>query len=153
MLLATIVRVVRDRDLAEEVLHECFTYIWTSAQSFNPARGSGTGWLVTLARSRAIDCVRSTASQRKRDTVQGIREINVTSRSVADEVETRIESARAATALRLLPPEQGRMIALVYYEGLTHQQVADRTGVPLGTVKTRVRDGLKKLRDEMERVR
>lgn len=156
MLLAVIIRVVRDRDLAEEVLHECFTYIWTSARSFDGERGTGTGWLVTLARRRAIDCVRSTQSQRTRETVQGIREINLTAGfhgGVDDEVETRIESARAATALRILPPEQGRVIALVYYEGLTHQQAAERTGIPLGTVKTRIRDGLKRLREQMEGVR
>lgn len=156
MLLAVIIRVVRDRDLAEEVLHECFTYIWTSARSFDGERGTGTGWLVTLARRRAIDCVRSTQSQRTRETVQGIREINLTAGfhgGVDDEVETRIESARAATALRTLPPEQGRVIALVYYEGLTHQQAAERTGIPLGTVKTRIRDGLKRLREQMEGVR
>lgn len=153
MLLAVILRIVRDRDIAEEVLHECFTHVWTKSDTFTPARGTGAAWLVTLARRRAIDSVRSIASQRSRDRAQGIREINVGHERVEDEVEVRVESARAATALRLLSPEQGEAIALVYYEGLTHQQAAERTGVPLGTVKTRIRDGLKRLREEMEGVR
>ncbi|WP_182170760.1 sigma-70 family RNA polymerase sigma factor [Flaviflexus equikiangi] len=158
MLLAVILRVVRDRDLAEEVLHECFTYVWTNAHTFDHARGSGHAWLVTLARRRAIDCVRSVESQRNRDTSQGIREVNLHEPAhrhsyVEAEVETRIESARAATALRTLPEEQGRVLALVYYEGLTQQQAAERTGIPLGTVKTRIREGLRKLREDMEGAR
>lgn len=156
MLLAIIVRVVRDRHLAEEVLHECFTYVWTNADSFDNSRGSGTAWLVTLARRRAIDCVRSVESQRNRDSSLGIREANLheaTDNRVEAEVERRIDSALAATALRTLPEEQGRVLALIYYEGLTQQQAAERIGIPLGTVKTRVRDGLKRLRVEMEVVR
>lgn len=156
MLLAIIVRVVRDRHLAEEVLHECFTYVWTNADSFDNSRGSGTAWLVTLARRRAIDCVRSVESQRNRDNSLGIREASpheATDNPLETEVEKRIDSALAATALRTLPEKQARVLALVYYEGLTQQQAAERIGIPLGTVKTRIREGLKRLRAEMEVVR
>lgn len=158
MLLAVIVRIVRDRHLSEEVLHECFTFVWTNAHSFDSNRGTGTAWLVTLARRRAIDCVRSVESQRARDATHAVNE-NTRHRSteahsqVETEVERRIDSAVAATALRTLPEEQSRALALVYYEGLTHEQAAQRIGIPLGTVKTRIREGLKKLRKETEAVR
>jgi len=151
MLLAVILRVVRDRDLAEEVLHECFTHVWVGAGGFDASRGSGTAWLVTFARRRAIDCVRSVQAQRDRDAVHGALEQNRT--DIEDEVETRIQSDLAATALGALPPEQGRLIALIYYEGLTHRQAAERTGIPLGTVKTRIRQGLRTMREELKGAR
>ena len=143
-------RIVKSRSLAEEVLQECFTEVWTRCSGFDPARGTGRAWLVTLCRRRAIDCVRSVQSQQDRDFADGLR----TSAEAADGVEQtvidRAESDRTVSALKILPEEQSTPIVMAFYQGLTHAQISEDLKVPLGTIKSRIRDGMKKLRDELE---
>ena len=150
ILLAVILRIVRSQSLAEEVLQECFTEVWTRCTGFDPERGTGRGWLITLCRRRAIDCVRSVQAQQDRDFADGLR----SSAGVGDQVEQTVidksDSDRTVTALKRLPEEQGRPIAMAFYQGLTHAEISENLKVPLGTIKSRIRDGMKKLREELE---
>lgn len=150
ILLAVILRIVRSRSLAEEVLQECFTEVWTRCSSFDPDRGSGRAWLTTLCRRRAIDCVRSVQAQQDRDYADGLRSSAGTGEQVEQTVIDRSESDRTMTALKILPEEQARPIVMAFYHGLTHAQISENLKVPLGTIKSRIRDGMKKLREELE---
>lgn len=140
-----VVRVVRDPAMSEEVTQEIFLEAWRTAARFDPARGSVAAWLSTMARRRAVDRVRTEQSQRNRvdeldrQPVQGRTE-------PADEVISSMESARVRTALATLPDDQRQVIEMCFFDGLSHSDVADRLDLPLGTVKGRVRGGLKKLR-------
>ncbi|WP_166827605.1 sigma-70 family RNA polymerase sigma factor [Brevibacterium limosum] len=150
ILMAVIVRIVKNRTLAEEVLQDCFTEVWTRCAGFDPARGTGRAWLVTLCRRRAIDCVRSVQSQQDRDLADGLRTSAEAAEGVEQTVIDRAESDRTVSALKILPQEQSRPIVMAFYQGLTHTQISEDLKVPLGTIKSRIRDGMKKLRDELE---
>lgn len=150
ILLAVILRIVRNRSLAEEVLQECFTEVWTRCSSFDPDRGSGRAWLTTLCRRRAIDCVRSVQAQQDRDFADGLRSSTGTGEQVEQTVIDRSDSDRTMTALKILPDDQARPIVMAFYHGLTHAQISENLKVPLGTIKSRIRDGMKKLREELE---
>lgn len=149
ILLAVAMRVLHNRSLAEEVLQEVFADVWSDSSSYDSGRGSGRAWLTTMCRRRAIDRVRSVQAQQDRDYTEGV---HVAHSEVPDASSTaldHVESARAATALRELPEDQARAIALAYYQELSHREVAERLGVPLGTVKTRIRDGMRRLRADL----
>lgn len=146
ILLAAILRVVRNRSLAEEVLQDVFAEIWADCSRFDPDNGTGRGWLITICRRRAIDRVRSVQAQQDRDYTQGVKEAHASAEDVQRLALNHVESARAATALRELPKDQATAIALAYYQELTHAEIAAHLDVPLGTVKTRIRDGMKRLR-------
>ncbi|MCD1287577.1 MULTISPECIES: sigma-70 family RNA polymerase sigma factor [unclassified Brevibacterium] len=150
ILMAVIVRIVKSRSLAEEVLQECFTEVWTRCSGFDPSRGTGRVWLVTLCRRRAIDCVRSVQSQQDRDLADGLRSTAATGDEVEQTVIDRAESDRTVSALKGLPEDQSRPIVMAFYQGLTHAQISQTLKVPLGTIKSRIRDGMKKLREELE---
>ncbi|WP_413332892.1 sigma-70 family RNA polymerase sigma factor [Brevibacterium sp. GP-SGM9] len=150
ILMAVIVRIVKSRSLAEEVLQECFTEVWTRCSGFDPARGTGRAWLITLCRRRAIDCVRSVQSQQDRDLADGLRSTAATGDDVEQTVIDRAESDRTVSALKGLPEDQSRPIVMAFYQGLTHAQISQTLKVPLGTIKSRIRDGMKKLREELE---
>ncbi|GAA1860176.1 sigma-70 family RNA polymerase sigma factor [Brevibacterium marinum] len=150
ILMAVILRIVKSRSLAEEVLQECFTEVWTHCKGYDPDRGTGRAWLVTLCRRRAIDCVRSVAAQQNRDFADGLRSTAESGEQVEQTVIERTESDRTVTALKILPEEQARPIVMAFYQGLTHAQISEGLEVPLGTIKSRIRDGMKKLREELE---
>lgn len=150
ILLAMILRIVRSQSLAEEVLQECFTEVWTRCSGFDPERGTGRAWLVTLCRRRAIDCVRSVQAQQDRDFADGLRTSATAGEQVEQTVIDKSESERTVIALKILPEEQGRPIVMAFYQGLTHAQISENLKVPLGTIKSRIRDGMKKLREELE---
>lgn len=150
ILMAVIVRIVKSQSLAEEVLQECFTEVWTRCSGFNPAKGTGRAWLITLCRRRAIDCVRSVQSQQDRDLADGLRSTAEAGDEVAQTVIDRAESDRTVSALKGLPEDQSRPIVMAFYQGLTHAQISESLKVPLGTIKSRIRDGMKKLRKELE---
>ncbi|QKD79119.1 MULTISPECIES: sigma-70 family RNA polymerase sigma factor [Actinomyces] len=143
-LLALIIRIVIDRSQSEEVLQEVMLEAWRRAPSFDPSRGTGRAWLVTMARHRAIDRVRSSQAARDReDAWQGyLPDSDVT----AAEVEDRMEAGRVRDALDAVGEPHRTTIALAYFTGLTHTEIAERMGVPLGTVKSRIRDGMAKMR-------
>jgi len=144
-----ILRVLVDRSQSEEVLQEVFLEIWQSAARFAPNRGQGRSWVLTIAHRRAVDRVRSAQASTDRDVKAGFRDIGVAHDGVAEEVELRIEGQRVSHALATLPDAQREAITLAYFGGYSQSEIAALVGAPLGTIKTRMRDGLSRLRVEM----
>jgi RNA polymerase sigma-70 factor (ECF subfamily) len=145
----TVLAVVRDPAQSEEVTQEVFVDIWRHAGRYDRTRASVRGWAVTIAHRRAVDRVRSEQSSRQRDDRVGRQELVNPESAPGDELVERLERGRAAEALSLLTDAQREVIVLAYYDGLTQTQIAERLGVPLGTVKTRARDGLLRLRERL----
>ena len=143
----TCLAVVRDRDHAAEVTQEVMVEVWRTAARFVPGRGSARTWAVTLAHRRAVDRVRSVQAQRTRDQraldLDDAHPYDV----VAEEVEDSMERSRVRRCLQALTPTQHQAVVLAYYGGWTYREVAEQLSAPLPTVKTRIRDGLLRLRD------
>jgi RNA polymerase sigma-70 factor (ECF subfamily) len=144
-----ILRVLVDRSQSEEVLQEVFLEVWQSAARFAPNKGQGRSWVLTMAHRRAVDRVRSSQSSTDRDVRAGIRDLGVPFDGVAEQVELRIEGQRVAAALAELPEAQREAITLAYYGGYSQSEIAALVGAPLGTIKTRMRDALSRLRISM----
>lgn len=144
-----ILRVLVDRSQSEEVLQEVFLEIWQSAGRFAPNKGQGRSWVLTIAHRRAVDRVRSSQSSADRDVRAGFRDMDVAYDDVSEKVEMRIEGRRVTEALATLPDAQREAIALAYFGGYSQSEIATLVGAPLGTIKTRMRDGLSRLRQEM----
>lgn len=144
-----ILRVLVDRAQSEEVLQEVFLEVWQSAGAFAPNRGQGRSWVLTIAHRRAVDRVRSAQAAGERDVRAGMRELNTPTSGVEEQVELRIESRRVARALQALPELQREALTLAYFGGYSQSEIAALSGTPLGTIKTRMRDGLSRLRTEM----
>lgn len=142
-----VLRILVDRAQAEEVAQEVFLEAWRRAQRFDPDRGAAISWLLQIAHARAVDRVRASQAQRDRDARIGVRDTEVPIDDVTERVETSLESARAKRALAELSPPQREAIELAYFSGLTQTEIAERIGAPLGTVKTRMRDGMRRLRE------
>ena len=138
-------KVLRDPTLAEEVMQEVMLEVWRLASRFDPARGSGTSWVLTLAHRRAVDRVRSERSHASRELRAATAVIDYD--DVAEAVEASLEAERVQRCLSSLTALQQECVNLAYYGGYTYAEVAELLGVPAGTVKTRMRDGLIKLRD------
>ncbi|MDQ4212562.1 ECF RNA polymerase sigma factor SigK [Microbacterium capsulatum] len=150
---ALIVRVLVDRAQSEEVLQEVFLEIWQTASRFAPKKGQGRTWVLTIAHRRAIDRVRSAQASSDRDARAGRRELAAHAAGTDEVVESRIEAERVAAALSRLPDAQREALTLAYYGGYTQTEISALTRAPLGTVKTRMRDGLSRLRQELEGAR
>jgi len=147
ILLGLLLRILRSRAEAEDVLQEVFIQVWRQAGQFDPARGRPFTWLVTLARSRAIDRLRAVES-RERAAQRSAEEARpeAATAETADDAAARSEQAEIVRrALAELPEEQRRALLLAYLDGMSQSEIAARTGQPLGTVKTRTRAGLRKL--------
>lgn len=144
-----ILRIVVDRAQSEEVLQEVFFEVWQSADAFAPNRGQGRSWVLTIAHRRAVDRVRSAQAAGERDVRVGLRELHTPAAPVDEQVEIRIESRRVARALQALPEAQREALTLAYFGGYSQSEIAALTATPLGTIKTRMRDGLSRLRTEM----
>lgn len=144
-----ILRVLVDRSQSEEVLQEVFLEIWQSASRFVPKRGQGRSWVLTIAHRRAVDRVRSSQASSDRDVRAGFRDLDVAHDSVAEQVELRTEGRKVVAALGTLPEPQREALTLAYYGGYSQSEIAALVGAPLGTIKTRMRDGLSRLRAEM----
>jgi RNA polymerase sigma-70 factor (ECF subfamily) len=141
-------RVVRDGSQAEEVTQEVFVEIWRQATRFDGERGSVRTWAVTIAHRRAVDRVRSEQSHRDRQVTVGATAVDVPSSPEEDAVDAE-DRQRARAAMATLPQAQREALELAFYDGLTHVQISEHLGVALGTVKTRIRDGLIRLRTSM----
>jgi RNA polymerase sigma-70 factor (ECF subfamily) len=143
-------RVLRDPDQADEVAQEVLLEVWRLAPTHDPAKGSCRTWIATIAHRRAVDRVRSEQSERDRRIHQGVRvgavDPDPTSRPAAEAA----ERAEVLAALDQLTDVQRQTIDLAYYGGYTYAEVASILGLPLGTVKTRIRDGMIRLRDTLE---
>ncbi len=145
----TVKRVLRDPAMSEEVTQEVFVEMWQQAARFDPERASVATWALTMARRRAVDRVRREQSQRNRvEALAGQRDDadNEPGQQVVDG----LEAGAVRDALALLPDDQRDVLILSFLEGLPHGEIADRLDIPLGTVKGRVRGGLKKLRVGLE---
>ncbi len=147
LLYGLILRILRDRGEAEEVLQEVFLQVWTRAETYKAELGAPAAWLVRIARNRSIDRFRANS----------VRSRTVEATPLPPPVETpetraaMSEQQRAVKrALQALPPEQRQLIEEAYFSGLTQSELAERFGLPLGTVKTRVRTGLMTLRRELQ---
>jgi RNA polymerase sigma-70 factor, ECF subfamily len=142
-------RVVRDPAQSEEVAQEVFVEAWRTATRFDPAKGSAQTWLLTMAHRRAIDRVRSEQASRDRTERVGHRDRQRPFDEVAEEVEVRLEHAQVRDALSTLTALQREAVELAYYGGHTYREVAELLDTPLGTIKTRMRDGFIRLRDAL----
>ncbi len=148
-----ILRVLVDRAQSEEVLQEVFLEAWQSAASFDPDRGSARTWLLTIAHRRAVDRVRASQASRRRDLTAGVRDLARAQPGIDDEVELMIDGSRAVRGLDELPEAQRNAIVLAYFGGYSQSEISVLLGAPLGTVKTRIRDGLTRLRTALEATR
>jgi len=156
---ALVFRLVRDRDDAEEVVEEVFWQAWRQASRYDPVRGPTASWLLSIARTRALDRVRSRRRRREEPLEEelGDRGAGVAATAAAGgpvtEVEWSERRTRVLAALAELPAEQREALELAYFEGLSQTEIADRTEQPLGTVKTRTRLALRKLRERLSALR
>ncbi|MCZ4605451.1 sigma-70 family RNA polymerase sigma factor [Streptomyces sp. Lzd4kr] len=139
--------VLRDQAQSEEVAQEVLVEVWRTAPRYRPDRGSAINWILTLAHRRAIDRVRSVEATAARDHRAAVMDHMPEYDEVSEQVEARIEREQVRRCLRTLTELQRQAVTLAYYRGLTYRQVAEALTLPLGTVKTRLRDGLIRLRD------
>jgi RNA polymerase sigma-70 factor, ECF subfamily len=142
-------RLLIDHSQSEEVTQEVFLEIWQSASRYEPKRGSATSWMLTMTHRRAVDRIRASQASRDRDAKVGVRDWQPEIDSVAEVVEITIENERVRKAMERLTELQRQAVTLAYYGGYSHSEVAELLKVPVGTVKTRLRDGMIRLRDEM----
>lgn len=142
-------RVVRDPAQSEEVSQEVLLEMWRSAARFDPGRGSALSWVLTLAHRRAVDRVRSARAAGEREQREARRSHHPAFDQVIEEVEAGLERQLVRRCLDRLTALQRQSVTLAYYDGYTYREVAERLSLPLGTVKTRMRDGLTRLRDCM----
>jgi RNA polymerase sigma-70 factor (ECF subfamily) len=150
LVLSLALRIVGDRDLAQEVMQDVFLRCWRGAEHYDAARGPVAGWLMGVARNRAIDLLRSRqhrARLREREPLMVNDEHDrMATQDTSDDVVLRHV---LLAALEALPAAQRQVIALAYFGGMTQTEIARAIGAPLGTVKTRMRDGMARLRHEL----
>jgi RNA polymerase sigma-70 factor (ECF subfamily) len=147
ILLGLLLRILHSRVEAEDVLQEVFLQIWQRAANFDEARGRAFTWMVTLARSRAIDRLRALQSRQRADDTAFLRDAPDSVGDAVEDVHHAEQREIVRAALAEIPEEQRRTLLLAYFEGLTQSEIAEQLGQPLGTVKTRMRSGMSKLRD------
>lgn len=142
-----VLAVLRDRAMSEEVTQEVFVEVWRGAARYHAPSGSAAGWILTVAHHRAVDRVRAEQAARDREQRQATREHRPAYDDVVEQVERRLEVEQVRRCLGSLTGLQRESVELAYYGGYTYPEVARLLTVPLGTVKTRLRDGLIRLRD------
>ena len=157
VLYALLLRILASTEDAQEVLQETFIKVWSSARSFDASRGSEIAWLISIARSRGIDRLRARRTRSGRENEAG-REISVRASAVesdrgADGVIASEQRTAVHSALAELPEAQRLALQLAYFDGLSQSEIAARTGEPLGTIKTRMQLGMKKLRERLDSFR
>ncbi|MFI5662829.1 sigma-70 family RNA polymerase sigma factor [Streptomyces sp. NPDC051684] len=145
--LGTVRAVLRDLAQSEEVAQEIMVEVWRTAPRYRTDRGTAINWILTLAHRRAIDRVRSVEAAAARDQKAALLDHMPDFDQVTEQVEARLEREQVRRCLRTLTEIQRQAVTLAYYRGLTYRQVAESLALPLGTVKTRLRDGLIRLRD------
>jgi RNA polymerase sigma-70 factor, ECF subfamily len=141
-------RVVNDRGRAEDVVQDAFLSIWRKAGSFVEGRGSAKTWLTSIVRNRAIDVVRA-RRESDADDEAVLLSLRDGAPSIVEQVTASLDRDTIRAAIAQLPVEQRQAIAMAYFEGLSHSEIADATGLPLGTVKSRIRLGMARLKDSL----
>lgn len=151
LIFALVLRILRDRAEAEEALADVFHQAWRQAEAFDARRGSVAAWLVTLGRTRALDRVRARArrASAEADMRQGSAPGAPAASTPGEAAENSLKRKRIREALATLAEGQRSALEMAYYEGLTHSEIAARLREPLGTVKTRIRQGMIALRDRL----
>lgn len=144
-LLGFLIRILNSKAEAEDVLQEVFVQVWQHAPSYDATRGRVLTWLITIARNRAIDRLRALDS-RESTAIKSTKEIVEDALSAVDEAIQSEQAEMVRHALSQIPEIQRDALLLAYFERLSQSEIAERVGIPLGTVKTRIRSGLKKLR-------
>ncbi|HET6152766.1 MAG TPA: ECF RNA polymerase sigma factor SigK [Marmoricola sp.] len=144
-----VLRVVRDPSQSEEVTQEVFLQVWRTAARYDESKGSALSWLMTLAHRRAVDRVRAAEAVSRQDTSYHHNSQSVPHDATAEAAEASMEGRRVRSALAELTPVQREALELAYFGGYTHTEVATMLDLPVGTAKTRIRDGLIRLRDAM----
>jgi RNA polymerase sigma-70 factor (ECF subfamily) len=148
--LGFLVRILGSRSEAEEVLQEVFLQVWRQSSRYEAGRSTPRGWILVLARSRALDTVRSREARHRREVEVLVDGPSHESLPVGTgDLEARERHEQVSSALSLLPTEQRRCIELAFFEGLTQSQIANRLDAPLGTVKSRIHLGMSKLRQAL----
>lgn len=142
-----VIRVLRDAGYSEETTQEIYLEVWRSASEYDPARGSALSWLLTMAHRRAIDRVRSEQAGSRRESRYGAATVDTASDVVADSAIAGDERRRVADCLNSLTDAQRQCIELAYYGGLTYVEVSQRLAANLSTIKSRIRDALRGLRN------
>jgi RNA polymerase sigma-70 factor (ECF subfamily) len=149
LLYGLILRILRDRSEAEEVLQEVFVLVWTRSETYNVGLGSPAAWLVRIARNRAIDRLRANTVR-----LRAVESAPQPEAAASPEMQAAMgERSRAVVqALETLPPDQRMLIEQAYFLGLTQSELAERFNLPLGTVKTRIRTGMTTLRQQLSQM-
>lgn len=143
---AIVRRIVIDEQLSVEVSQEVFLSLWQeTAARYDPAKGSGISWLLTLAHRKAVDKVRLEQTHRARTVAYGTKNLDIDFDSVSETVLSRWEAGQVRKGLATLSAAQREAICLAYYGAMTYREVAEHLGIPVPTAKTRIRDGLKRL--------
>jgi RNA polymerase sigma-70 factor (ECF subfamily) len=142
-------RVVRDPAQAEEVTQEVYLDVWKQSGRYDATRGSAMGWLLTIVHRKAVDRVRSAESATRRDTTYHQENHKVAHDATAEAAEASLEARRVRSAMQELTAIQREALELAYFGGYTHTEVATMLDLPVGTAKTRIRDGLIRMRDAM----
>lgn len=139
-------RVLIDTELSEDTTQEVFLQVWQNASKFNPEAGSPLAWLMTISHRRAVDKVRSSQSSTDREAKYGASSQEIDHDSVSDEVGSRLEAEAVVRCLGTLTDTQQESVRLAYYGGLTYREVAERLNAAVPTIKSRIRDGLIRLK-------
>jgi RNA polymerase sigma-70 factor (ECF subfamily) len=140
-------RVLRDPAQSEEVAQEVLLAVWRTAARFDETQGSGVAWIMMMAHRRAVDRVRSEQATADRHHRFGSRDVETEYDSVAEAVETTLDREAVRRCLGALTEIQRESVTMAYYDGLSYREVSEQLKLPLGTVKTRMRDGLIRMRD------
>jgi len=143
------IRILRDVGHAEEVAQEVFLEVWQCASNYDGSKGSATGWILRKTHSRSVDRVRSAQARKVREARIGLRDLHEPSDDITETISLRIDSKRVERALSALPEAQRQAVALAHLSGYSHSEVSEILKVPVGTVKTRIRAGIGRLRMEL----
>jgi RNA polymerase sigma-70 factor (ECF subfamily) len=147
MLFGMLVRILRDQQAAEEVLQDLFLQLWRNAAQFDATRGSLPAWLMVIGRNRAISRLRGRRDREVLEENEGdYANTFASSQNIEDEAVRSQVARNISAAMEQLPVEQRQAVELAYFEGMTQSEIANKTGIPLGTVKTRVRTAMQTLR-------
>ena len=148
-LFGLVLRIVRDHAMSEEVTQEVYLDVWRQSSRFDPDRGSALSWLMTIAHRTAVDKVRASEASRRRDDAHATTHQDIDFDTTAETAQASLEAQRVRRALATLTDAQRAAVELAYLGGYTHTEVARLLDLPLGTAKTRIRDGLIRLRDTL----